>query len=91
MDALRLVPDWKDAWRWLSMHAMGWSAALLLTWTQLPPALQAAMPAWLTDAVVVAVLLLGMVGRLIDQRAPPLPPPTAPSPTASSSTSGDTP
>lgn len=65
--AVRLVPDWRHAWTWLSMHAMAWSAAILLAYTSLPPAFIARVPEWAVNAIVAAVLVLGMVGRLVDQ------------------------
>jgi len=63
----RVVPDWRNAWRWLSMHAMAWSAAILLAYTSLPPSFIARVPEWAVNAIVAAVLVLGMVGRLVDQ------------------------
>lgn len=64
---MKLVADWREGWRWASMHAMAWSAAILLAYTSLPPSFIARVPEWAVNAIVAAVLVLGMVGRLVDQ------------------------
>lgn len=71
---MRLVADWRRCHRWFSMHAMGWSAGLLLTWNTLPPKLQSAVAEPLMTAIVVVILVLGMFGRVVEQG--PAPPPS---------------
>lgn len=68
---MKLVANAKDAWRWASMHAMGWAAAILVAYTSIPVQFQARIPDWIVNSIIVAVLLLGMVGRLVDQSKEP--------------------
>jgi hypothetical protein len=73
-----LVPDWRDCWRWFCMHAMFIAIALQGAWLELPDDMRAGLPDWFVHAVTVAILLLGMIGRVIEQAraraAPPEPP-----------------
>lgn len=62
-----LVPEWKRAWRWFSVQAMVVSTALLSTWALLPADLKSRLPDELGLWAAVATLLLGVVGRVVDQ------------------------
>jgi len=62
-----LVPEWKKFPRMLSMQAMGAATALQLTWQNLPDDMRAAMPHQVLTGCTVALLVLGMVGRLVKQ------------------------
>ena len=64
---MKLVPDWRRAWRWFSMQAMAVSAALQAAWLGLPPDLKSRLPVEWLPALAIAVLVLGAVGRVIDQ------------------------
>jgi hypothetical protein len=70
---LNLVPDWRESYRWFSMHAMGWSLGLIGSWAALPPDLKALVPEWLLLLFVAVLLFLGMVGRVIEQPPSQLP------------------
>lgn len=70
MFGLKLVPYWKTAWRWLSMQAMTFNVAFLATWAILPDDLKSALPSWLVPFVAVAVLLIGIAGRMVHQEPP---------------------
>lgn len=63
----KLVSDWKRAYRWLSVQAMLLSTALLSTWALLPADLKARLPDDVGLWAAVATLLLGVVGRVVDQ------------------------
>lgn len=66
-----LVPDWKRAWRWLSVHALAITGALPGIWLSLPADWRAAVPAgWLAVATLVTAAV-GVYGRLIDQTPKP--------------------
>jgi len=64
---MALVPDARRAWRWFSMQAMGWAVALQGAWVFIPDDLKARagedLAAWVTGVL----LVLGMIGRLVDQ------------------------
>ena len=64
---MKLVPNAKRAWRWLSVQAMAVSGIAPAAWLSVPEDMRAAVPAeWMaTFAVVLAVL--GICGRLVDQ------------------------
>lgn len=64
---MRLVKDAKRAWRWLSVQAFVAAGAIQTTWVSLTPDMRASIPAdWVTYATV-AVCVLGIIGRLVDQ------------------------
>jgi hypothetical protein len=65
---MKLVSDWKDAWRWFSVWAMSLSAAAPAAWLAVPEDMREAVPAeWLAvGAVVLAVA--GLIGRMVDQK-----------------------
>jgi hypothetical protein len=69
---MKLVDDVKNAWKWFSMHAMGWSAGAISTWMAMPKEWQdrviAAVPPHVMLGLVVAILLGGMFGRVVDQK-----------------------
>ena len=63
----RIVNNWRDAWRWASMRSMGFSTGLLAAWAALPQDMRQDMPHWLLPVIVIAVLVFGMVGRVVNQ------------------------
>lgn len=64
---LELVPNWKLAWRWLSVHALAVTGVLPGVWLTLPDDWRAAVPAgWLATATVITASL-GVYGRLVQQ------------------------
>lgn len=78
---VRLIPEAKRWWRMFSMQAMGLATAALGAWQALPADLQARVPAGLVHGIAIALLALGMVGRLVQQdRVRPLPADEGPSP-----------
>jgi hypothetical protein len=68
---MKLVDGARGAWKWYSMHAMGWPVALITTWLLMPAAWQSlllgAVPPNVLLGVIAAVLVAGMVGRLAPQ------------------------
>ena len=67
---MRLVPDWKDAWRWWSIQIATLIAAVNLAWETLPKEALDVIPVdlrgWIT--LVLSVLMIG--ARLIQQGKP---------------------
>lgn len=77
---MTLIPEWRQAWRMFSVHCMSAAAALLSTWQALPDDLRAAVPQPWVLWLAVALMVLGVVGRLIDQpsiQSPAQPPEVA--------------
>lgn len=64
---MKLISNWRRAWRMFSMQAMTLAAALQGAWMLMPEDLKAALPPALVPVVSVALLVAGMVGRLVDQ------------------------
>jgi hypothetical protein len=65
---MRLVEEWRSAWRWFSLQAMALTAAIQAAWAALPDDLKQHFPAKAVTAVSVALLLLGIGGRLVKQK-----------------------
>jgi len=65
---MRLVDEWKNAWRWFSLQAMALTAAIQAAWATIPDDLKQHFPARLVTVVSVGLLLLGIGGRLMRQR-----------------------
>lgn len=63
----RIIKNWRDAWKWYSIHMPMLSAALLATWVALPDQLQQSLSPLELKAVAIVLIVLGVIGRLIDQ------------------------
>lgn len=64
---IRLIDDWRQAYKFASMWAMSAAVALQGAWQMLPPDLKGALPDGLVTWASVALVVLGMVGRLVHQ------------------------
>lgn len=64
---MKLVPGARRAWRWFSMQAMVASVALQGAWLALPADMKAAVPDRIVMIATIALLVMGVVGRLVDQ------------------------
>lgn len=64
---MKLVPDWKDAWRWFSVQAFLILAAVPPVWASLPPDVKAMLPDTWQPWVLCALAVAGVIGRLKDQ------------------------
>jgi hypothetical protein len=63
-----LVDEWKSAWRWFSVQSMALAAVLLGAWQALPDELRASLPRALPHWLAIALLALGIAGRLVKQK-----------------------
>lgn len=64
---MKLVPDWKKAWTWLSM----WFASVIVAWGLIPAEGQTAIAALIhipAPAIPAVLGLLVMAGRLVSQK-----------------------
>ncbi|MFE3838718.1 hypothetical protein [Pseudogemmobacter sonorensis] len=64
---MRLIPDWRRAWRYHSTQSMAVLAVLPLVWIEIPPDLKSHIPGALMPWILSAVALAGILGRLRDQ------------------------
>lgn len=62
-----LVPNWRKAWRWLSVQFMALAAAAQVAWETLPPEALAVIPVDWRGYITLGLVLAAMIGRLIDQ------------------------
>ena len=63
----KLIPNWRKAWRMLSVQIPAINAAFLGTWAALPDRFQDAYPIQWVVFTALVLLVMGIVGRLIDQ------------------------
>lgn len=63
----RFVDDWRDCWRWFSVHCMTLATAVQTTWLMLPPDLKTTLPDGLVNKVSIGLLVFGVIGRLVKQ------------------------
>lgn len=64
---MKLVSDWKQAYKWFSTQAMVGAISLQATWVNLPPDLKHSIPDKYVTYFTIAIMVFGVVGRLVDQ------------------------
>ncbi|CAH0198087.1 hypothetical protein SRABI106_01465 [Rahnella aquatilis] len=64
---MRLVENWKQCWKWFSIHALLIAGVLPSVWATLPPDLKAYIPPSIMGLITAVVAVSGVVGRLTDQ------------------------
>lgn len=64
---VKLVPNWRDLWRFSSTWTSGVGFSVLTVWTIMPPAVRDVVPDWIE--VVVGATLFGSVllARITEQ------------------------
>lgn len=67
---MKFIDDAKRWWRMFSMQAMGAALAIQGAWEVIPPDMKAGIPHQWVTRVTAALLVLGMVGRLVKQDKP---------------------
>lgn len=64
---MKLVDDWKDAWKWISVNCMVLAGVVQTAWISIPDDLRSTMPSYIVHALTIGLLLMGVAGRLIKQ------------------------
>lgn len=64
---MKLVPNWRDAWKWFSLQAMALAIALQSAYLAVPLSMQSRIPETWVDGITIAILILGAIGRLVPQ------------------------
>ena len=64
---LELVEDARSAWRWISVQAMAAALAVQGAWASVPEDMKASIPASYVQWLTLALLALGIGGRLVKQ------------------------
>lgn len=63
-----LVDDWRQALKWLSVQFPALNLAFLGTWSALPAKFQDALPLTWVIGIAAALIVFGVIGRLLDQK-----------------------
>lgn len=64
---MKIDPEWRQAWRWLSVHAMTLGLAVSAAWVAIPQDLRSSIPGWSAASLTGVLMVLGIVGRLVKQ------------------------
>ncbi len=64
---MKVVPNARRAWRWFSVQAMALAMAIEAAWLNLPLDLKGAIPDSAVTYGTMALLALGIAGRLVQQ------------------------
>jgi len=65
---MKLVANWKSAWKWFSVQFVAAAGAVQLSVLAFPETVRAWLPDWLTHLLAVALLLAAVLGRLVEQK-----------------------
>ena len=65
--AVRRVENARQGWRWWSIRAMALQGAGAGAWLAVPDDMRAAVPPEWLAAAAIALTVLGIVGRMVDQ------------------------
>lgn len=68
---MKLVPNWRNAWKWISVNCMAGAAALQMIWLQMPPELKSEFPPGWVNYITATILVMGVLGRLLQQSPSP--------------------
>ena len=64
---MHLIPNWNKSWKFFSVNIPALNVAFLGTWSVLPAKFQDSLPMPWVMGIAAALIVLGVVGRLIDQ------------------------
>lgn len=64
---MKLVDDFKSAYRWFSVQAMVIAGAIQGAWLMIPEDMKASIPTNIVQTVTLVLLVLGVAGRLVKQ------------------------
>lgn len=64
---LKLIENWRNAWKWFSVHAMVYAAAIQGAWLQVSDDMKAHVPSYLISGLTITLLVLGIAGRVLKQ------------------------
>lgn len=67
---MKLVDDFRKAYKWFSMQCMALALALQGAWEFIPDDLRSGVPPRAVTVITLGLLVLGIVGRLIKQDKP---------------------
>ena len=65
---MKLVAEWKSAWKWFSVQFVAAAGAVQLSVLAFPDTIRTWLPDWLTHVLAIALLSAAALGRLVDQK-----------------------
>ena len=68
---MKLIPDWRQAWKWFSVQAFAIIIALPMIWTAMPADVKSYLPDDWKPWIMVALAAAGIIGRIVDQNKAP--------------------
>lgn len=64
---IKLVDDWKSCYKWLSVNCMILTGTIQTTWMTISDDMKQYVPHGLITGLTIGLLILGVIGRLIQQ------------------------
>jgi len=64
---MKLIDEWRHAWKFLSVHALVLAGAIPAVWAELPEDLKSSIPPGAMSTVTVVIAICGIAGRLVSQ------------------------
>ena len=64
---MRLIDEWRKAWRFLSVQAMTAAGAIQAAWMTIPEEMKVSIPPNIVHWATLGLLFFGIVGRLVKQ------------------------
>lgn len=64
----KLIADWHQAWRWLSVQFIAVAAALQASLLLFPDVIRAYIPDNWMHVIAISLLAAAVLGRLVDQK-----------------------
>lgn len=64
---MKLDPNWKKSYKWISMQMMGLAGIVQGAWVALPTEFKSTIPETSIHWITMALLVTGMIGRIIQQ------------------------
>ena len=64
---MKLIDNWRSCLKWFSVQFPAINLAFLGTWSALPSKFQDALPMSWVIGIAAVLIVLGVIGRLIDQ------------------------
>jgi cytosine/uracil/thiamine/allantoin permease len=75
---MKLIPNWKKAWRMFSVQAQALAISILATWASIPEDWKPLFDQKLVFGLAMACLVFGIVGRVVAQPTTQADPPKEP-------------
>lgn len=64
---MRIIPEWRRAWRMISVQCMTVALAMQAAWAAVPADLRDTVPPSAATIITVVLLTAGIIGRLVQQ------------------------